>query len=68
MTLRCAKPLHVDLLTVDDFALQHLDALDTADTYELIVERHRAATTVVTSNFEPIEWLGWASPRTVEGS
>jgi DNA replication protein DnaC len=26
--------------------------------YELIVERHRAAATVVTSNREPIEWLG----------
>jgi DNA replication protein DnaC len=52
------KLLRVDLLIVDDFALQPLDALDTADVYELIVERHRAAATVVTSNREPIEWLG----------
>jgi DNA replication protein DnaC len=52
------KLLRVDLLIVDDFALQPLDALDTADVYELIVERHRAASTVVTSNREPIEWLG----------
>jgi DNA replication protein DnaC len=52
------KLLRVDLLIVDDFALQALDALDTADVYELIVERHRAATTVVTSNREPVEWLG----------
>jgi DNA replication protein DnaC len=52
------KLLRVDLLIVDDFALQALDALDTADVYELIVERHRAAATVVTSNREPIEWLG----------
>jgi DNA replication protein DnaC len=43
---------------LDDFALQPLDPLDTADVYELIVERHRAASTVVTSNREPIEWLG----------
>ena len=35
-----------------------LDAADTADVYELIVERHRSAATVVTSNREPIEWLG----------
>jgi DNA replication protein DnaC len=49
--------LRVDLLIVDDFALQPLDALDTADVYELIVERHRAAATVATSNREPIEWL-----------
>jgi len=52
------KLLRVDLLLIDDFALQALDALDTADVYELIVERHRAAATVVTSNREPIEWLG----------
>jgi len=53
------KLLRVDLLLIDDFALQALDALDTADVYELIVERHRAAATVVTSNREPIEWLGY---------
>jgi DNA replication protein DnaC len=53
------KLLRVDLLIVDDFALQPLDALDTADVYELIVERHRAAATVVTSNREPVEWLGY---------
>jgi DNA replication protein DnaC len=52
------KLLRADLLIVDDFALQALDALDTADVYELIVERHRSASTVVTSNREPIEWLG----------
>jgi DNA replication protein DnaC len=50
--------LRVDLLIVDDFALQPLDALDTADIYELIVERHRVAATVATSNREPVEWLG----------
>ena len=49
--------LRVDLLIIDDFALQALDPLDTADIYELIVERHRAAATVATSNREPIEWL-----------
>jgi DNA replication protein DnaC len=52
------KLLRVDLLILDDFALQPMDPLDTADIYELIVERHRAASTVVTSNREPIEWLG----------
>lgn len=26
--------------------------------YEIVVERHRRAATVVTSNREPIEWLG----------
>jgi DNA replication protein DnaC len=52
------KLLRVDLLVIDDFALQPLDAADTTDVYELIVERHRAAATVVTSNREPVEWLG----------
>jgi DNA replication protein DnaC len=52
------KLLRVDLLILDDFCLQALDPLDTADIYDLIVERHRAASTVVTSNREPIEWLG----------
>jgi DNA replication protein DnaC len=52
------KLLRVDLLILDDFALAALDALDTADIYETIVERHRAASTIVTSNREPIEWLG----------
>ena len=52
------KLLRVDLLIIDDFALQPLDPLDTADIYELIVERHRTASTVITSNREPVEWLG----------
>lgn len=52
------KLLRVDLLMIDDFALHSLDALDTADVYELIVERHRSAATVVTSNRTPVEWLG----------
>ena len=51
------KLLRVDLLLIDDFALQPMDSVDTADIYELIVERHRAAATVVTSNREPVEWL-----------
>ena len=51
------KLLRVDLLIVDAFALHSLDPLDTADIYETIVERHRAAATIVTSNREPIEWL-----------
>ncbi len=52
------KLLRVDLLILDDFCLQALDATDTADVYELIVERHRQAATITTSNREPIEWLG----------
>jgi DNA replication protein DnaC len=51
------KLIRVDLLILDDFALQALDPLDAADIYNLIVERHRGASTLVTPNSEPIEWL-----------
>ena len=45
------------LLLIDDFALQPLDATETADFYELVVARHHKASTVTTSNQEPAEWL-----------
>jgi DNA replication protein DnaC len=51
------KLLRTDLLILDDFCLQPMDAADTADIYEIIVERHRAAATITTSNREPAEWL-----------
>ncbi|HZC30137.1 MAG TPA: ATP-binding protein [Gaiellaceae bacterium] len=47
----------VDLLVLDDFALQSYDHQETADLYELVVERHRRSSTVVVSNREPKEWL-----------
>jgi DNA replication protein DnaC len=51
------KLLHTDLLILDDFCLQAMEPADTADIYEIILERHRAAATVTTSNREPAEWL-----------
>ncbi|MGG5754080.1 IS21-like element helper ATPase IstB [Zafaria sp. Z1313] len=48
----------VDLLIIDDFALRPLDATQTNDFYELVVERHRQASTIWVSNREPSEWLG----------
>ena len=51
------KLMRVDLLILDDFALQNLDAVETADFYELVVERHRRASTVITSNRDPAEML-----------
>ena len=53
------KLLRVDLLILDDFALAQMDAVDTAEVYELIVERHRSASTIITSNRDPIEWLAF---------
>jgi len=52
------RKLHrIDLLILDDLALHPLDATDTSDFYELIVERHRQASTIITSNREPPEML-----------
>ena len=53
------KLLRVDLLILDDFALAAMDPLDTAEIYEVIVERHRSASTIVTSNRDPVEWLAF---------
>ncbi|MGW3473669.1 IS21-like element helper ATPase IstB [Saccharopolyspora spinosa] len=52
------RKLHrVDLLIIDDLALKRLEATETSDFYELIVERHRSASTMITSNREPPEIL-----------
>jgi DNA replication protein DnaC len=51
------KLIGIDLLVLDDFALAALDAIETADVYELCVERHRHAATVLTSDRDPSEWL-----------
>ena len=47
------KLIGVDLLIVDDYALSALDATETADVYELCVERHHRSSTVLTSNRDP---------------
>lgn len=49
--------IRLDLLIVDDFALRDLDDVETHDFYELVVERHLKASTAVTSNRDPSEWL-----------
>jgi DNA replication protein DnaC len=51
------KLIGVELLIVDDLCLQALDPTETADLYELVIERHHRASTVVTSDRDPSEWL-----------
>ena len=51
------KLLRVEVLILDDFALAAMDTQDTAAIYEIIVERHRRAATIITSNREPNEWI-----------
>jgi DNA replication protein DnaC len=47
-----------ELLIVDDFGLHRLTAQQSSDLYELVIERHRRASFVLTSNRSIDEWLG----------
>jgi DNA replication protein DnaC len=51
------KLLAPDLLIIDDFALRRLTAEQSNDLYEVILERHRRASTIVTSNRTIDEWI-----------
>jgi len=46
-----------DLVILDDFGLRRLNAQQSNDLYELIVERHRRASFCITSNRSVDEWL-----------
>jgi len=46
-----------DLLIIDDFALRRLDTQQSSDFYEVILERHRRASTILTSNRSIDEWI-----------
>ena len=49
--------LSTDLLIMDDLGLHRLTAQQSADLYELILNRHRASSFVITSNRAVDEWL-----------
>jgi DNA replication protein DnaC len=49
--------LSPDLLVVDDFGLRRLDSTQSSDIYEVIIERHRRALTIWTSNRTAEEWI-----------
>ena len=49
--------LAVDLLIIDDFGLDAMDANGSRDIYEIMVDRHRSGSVIVTSNRGPDEWL-----------
>ena len=50
--------LATDLLILDDLGLHRLTAQQSADLYELIINRHRASSFIITSNRAVEEWLG----------
>jgi DNA replication protein DnaC len=51
------KFLAVDLLIVDDFALDAMESQESRDAYEIFTERHRTGSIIVTSNRGPDEWI-----------
>ena len=53
MTALCS----VDLLIVDDFALEPMSREESKDIYQLFVERTGRASMIVTSNRDTAEWL-----------
>lgn len=46
-----------DLLVIDDFGLRRLSAQQSSDFYEVIIERNRRASTIMTSNRAVEEWI-----------
>jgi DNA replication protein DnaC len=51
------KIISVDLLVLDDFAIDVLDATESRDLYDILLERYRTGSIIVTSNRGPDEWL-----------
>lgn len=49
----------IDLLIIDDFALEPMSREESRDMYQLFVERNARASTVVTSNRDTAEWLAF---------
>lgn len=59
----------VDLLILDDFGLDPMDPNESRDTYEILLERHRSGSIVVTSNRGPDEWLAtFADPMRAQSA
>lgn len=49
--------LSPDLLIIDDFGLRRLDSQQSSDFYDVVIERHRRASTIVSSNRSLEEWV-----------
>jgi DNA replication protein DnaC len=47
----------VDLLIIDDFALEPMNRDESRDIYQMVVERTARATTIITSNRDTADWL-----------
>lgn len=63
------KLLAPDLLIIDDFALDSMDAVESRDAHEIITERHRCGSMILTSNRGPDEWLAmFADPMRAQSA
>ena len=61
--------ISVDVLVVDDFGLDAMDAVESRDAYEIFTERHRSGSMILTSNRGPDEWLGmFADPMRAQSA
>jgi DNA replication protein DnaC len=47
----------VDVLIIDDFALEPMNREESRDIYQLFVERNARASTIATSNRDTVEWI-----------
>ena len=63
------KLITVELLIVDDFGLDAMDVTESHDAYEILTERHRLGSMIVTSNRGPDEWLAtFADPMRAQSA
>ena len=63
------KLLAVDLLIIDDFCLDAMDPIESRDVYDILIERHRSGSIVVTSNRGPDEWIAaFADPMRAQSA
>ncbi len=63
------KLLSVDVLLIDDLCIDVMDQTESRDLYEILFERHRAGSMIVTSNRGPDEWLAtFADPVRAQGA
>jgi DNA replication protein DnaC len=51
------KLLSIDVLVIDDFCLDAMDTTESRDMHEILTERDRIGSVIITSNRGPDEWL-----------
>jgi len=51
------KLLSIDVLIIDDFGLDAMDSTESRDMHEILTERDRVGSVIITSNRGPEEWL-----------